>query len=156
MGFLRFWGEEKWKWSPSVSHSVVSDSLQPHGGQAPLSMGFPREEYWSGLPLPSPGGLSDPGIRCWSSSLQADSLPLSHQGRPGGGRGGKNCLMSLHPTLHSTLEWLSDSTQNMGCRDRVAGTLDRDTSGEDLNCPIHFGIPGASYQFTFDQTSLRV
>ena len=41
-----------------VSHSVVSDSLQSHGlyvtCQAPLSMGFPREENWSGLPFPSP------------------------------------------------------------------------------------------------------
>ena len=33
------------------------------GLQAPLSMGFPRQEYWSGLPFPSPGDLSDPGIK---------------------------------------------------------------------------------------------
>ena len=32
-------------------------------GQAPLSMGFPRQEYWSGLPFPSPGDLPDPGIK---------------------------------------------------------------------------------------------
>ena len=37
-----------------VSRSVVSDSLQPHGLQAALSMGFSRQEYWSGLPFPSP------------------------------------------------------------------------------------------------------
>ena len=46
--------------------------------QAPLSMGFPRKEYRSGLPLPSPGDLPDPGIKHRSSVLQADSLPLSH------------------------------------------------------------------------------
>ena len=40
----------------------------------PLSMGFYRQEYWSGLPFPSPEDLSDPGIEPGSLSLQADSL----------------------------------------------------------------------------------
>ena len=48
--------------------------------QAPLSMGFPRQEYWSGLPSPSPGDLPYPGIRSGSPALQADPLPPSHQG----------------------------------------------------------------------------
>ena len=48
--------------------------------QAPLSMGFSRQEYWSGLPFPSLGGLPDPGIELASPALQADSLPLSHGG----------------------------------------------------------------------------
>ena len=43
--------------------------------QAPLSMGFSRQEYWSGLPCPSPGDLSDPGIEPRSPTLQADSSP---------------------------------------------------------------------------------
>ena len=42
--------------------------------QAPLSMGFSREEYWSGLPFPSLGDLPDPGIKPKSPALQADSL----------------------------------------------------------------------------------
>ena len=42
--------------------------------QAPLSMGFSRQEYWSGLPFPSPGDLPDSGIELGSSALQADSL----------------------------------------------------------------------------------
>ena len=62
-----------------VSCSVVSDSLRPHGlyiaRQAPLSMGFSRQEYWSGLPVSSPGDLPDPGMEPGSSTLQADSLP---------------------------------------------------------------------------------
>ena len=41
--------------------------------QAPLSMGFSRQEYWSGLPLPSPRDLLNPGIKPWSPALQADS-----------------------------------------------------------------------------------
>ena len=43
--------------------------------QAPLSMGFSRQECWSGLPFPSPGDLPDPGIQPGSSALQADDLP---------------------------------------------------------------------------------
>ena len=42
--------------------------------QAPLSVGFSRQEYWSGLPVPSPGDLPDPGIEPRSHSLQADAL----------------------------------------------------------------------------------
>ena len=42
--------------------------------QAPLSMGFSRKEYWSGLPFPSLGDLSDPGIEPRSPALQADAL----------------------------------------------------------------------------------
>ena len=45
------------------------------------SMGFSRQEYWSGLPFPSPGDLLDPGIEPTSPALQADSWPLSHLGR---------------------------------------------------------------------------
>ena len=51
--------------------------------QASLSMGFPRQEYWSGWPFPTPGDLPDPGIEPMSPAspaLQGDSLPLSHQG----------------------------------------------------------------------------
>ena len=43
--------------------------------QAPLSMGYSRQEYWSGLPFPSPGDLPNPGIEPKSPALQADSLP---------------------------------------------------------------------------------
>ena len=50
--------------------------------QAPLSMGFSRQEYWSGLPFPSPGDLPDPGIEPRSLALQADSLPTELQGKP--------------------------------------------------------------------------
>ena len=43
--------------------------------QAPPSMGFSRQEYWSGLPFPPPGDLPNPGIEPGSPALQADSLP---------------------------------------------------------------------------------
>ena len=49
--------------------------------QAPLSMGFSRQEYQSGLPFPSPGDLPDPGIKLRSLALQADSLPSEPPGK---------------------------------------------------------------------------
>ena len=49
--------------------------------QAPLSMGFPKQEYWSGLPFPSPGDFPDPWIKPTSSALQADSLPSEPPGK---------------------------------------------------------------------------
>ena len=55
----------------------MSNSLQPHGAcQAPLSMEFSKQEYWSRLPFPSPGDIPDPGIEHMSVALQADSLPF--------------------------------------------------------------------------------
>ena len=50
--------------------------------QAPLSMGSPRQEYWSGLPYPSPGDLPDPGIKPGSPVLQEDSSPTELPGKP--------------------------------------------------------------------------
>ena len=50
--------------------------------QAPPSMGFSRQEYWSGLPFPSPGDLPDPGIEPRSPTLQADALTSEPPGKP--------------------------------------------------------------------------
>ena len=50
--------------------------------QAPLSMGFPRQEYWSGLPFPSPGGLPDPRIKPTSSALAGGFFTTKSLGKP--------------------------------------------------------------------------
>ena len=50
--------------------------------QAPLSMGFSRQECWSGLPFPSPGDLPNPGIEPGSLALRADTLPSEPPGKP--------------------------------------------------------------------------
>ena len=50
--------------------------------QASQSMGFSRQEYWSGLPFPSPGDLPDPGIETRSPALQADALLSEPPGKP--------------------------------------------------------------------------
>ena len=54
----------------------MSDSLPwTVARQAPLSMGFPKQEHWNGLPFLSPGDLPNPGIEPRFLALQADSLP---------------------------------------------------------------------------------
>ena len=58
-----------------LSCSVVSNSWDPIDCSLPGSMGFSRQEYWSGLPFPSPGDIPDSGIKPRSPALQADSLP---------------------------------------------------------------------------------
>ena len=68
-------------------HSVVSvmfDSVQPYGlpGQVPLSMGFSRQEYWSGLPCHPPGDIPDSGIELGSPALQEVSLMTKSPEKP--------------------------------------------------------------------------
>ena len=67
-----------------VKVAAMFESLQPMdcSPQATLSMGFSRQEYWSGLPFPSPGDLPEPGIEPRSPTLQADSLPSEPPGIP--------------------------------------------------------------------------
>ena len=62
------------KMSATQAYPTLCDSMIV-ACQASLSMGFSRQEYWSGLPFPSPGDLPNPRIRPSSLALQADSLP---------------------------------------------------------------------------------
>ena len=66
-----------------VTHSVMTNSAAPRtvAGQAPLSMGFSRQEYWSGLPFPSPGDLPHPGTEPRPPALQADAVPSEPSGK---------------------------------------------------------------------------
>ena len=66
----------------SVKYEDLCATLWTAACQAPLSMGFSREDYWSGLPRTHPGDLPDSEIKPRSPALQADSLPLSDQGSP--------------------------------------------------------------------------
>ena len=84
-----FWSMPwKWKWSHSVAQLYLT--LCDHGlftpwtvaYQASPSMGFSRQEYWSGLAFPSPGNLPDSGIEPGSPALQTDALPSEPPGKP--------------------------------------------------------------------------
>ena len=75
----------KWKESESeVAQLCVQLFLTPWivAHQAPPSMRFSRQEYWSGLPCPSPGDLPNPGIKPRSLALQADTLPSEPPEKP--------------------------------------------------------------------------
>ena len=72
-----FLGLHKWKWKKvkSLSRVRLFATSWTIAYQAPPSMGFSRQECWSGLPFPSPGDLPNPGIEPGSPALQADTLP---------------------------------------------------------------------------------
>ena len=78
--------------------------------QAPLPMGFLRQENWSGLPFPSPGNLSHPEIEPVSPAL-ADSLPLSQQGSP---KSDKDLLKGLKDILKNKAMWKEESELGKG------------------------------------------
>ena len=84
-----------------ASHSVVSDSATPWivACPAPLSMGFSRQEYWSGFPFPSPRDITNLRIKLGPPSLQAVSLPSEPPGKPVGGSGGFAVLLSSQELL---------------------------------------------------------
>ena len=64
--------------------------------QVPLFVGFPRQEYWSGLPLPSAGNVPNPRMEVVSLVLQMESLLLSHQGSP-------SCPLPSFKRIHKSL-----------------------------------------------------
>ena len=66
----------------SLSHVRLFATHWTIAYQALPSMGFSRQECWSGLPFPAPGDLPNPGIEPWSSTLQADALPSEPPGKP--------------------------------------------------------------------------
>ena len=97
-----------------LSHSVVSDSFEIPWAVAhhtPLFIGFSRQEYWSGLPIPSPGNLPNPGIKPESSvapALAGGFFTTEPPGKPLGGRGGASKLSTFSQGVgHSALVSLS-------------------------------------------------
>ena len=72
----------RWMCVQSLSHVQLFVTPWTVALQAPLSMEFSRQEYWSGLSFPSPGDLPNPGIKPRSPALQADSLLFETPGKP--------------------------------------------------------------------------
>ena len=70
------------EWVKSLNHVRLFAAPWTVVYQAPPSMGFSRQEYWSGLPFPSPGNLPDSGIEPRSPALQADALTSKPSGKP--------------------------------------------------------------------------
>ena len=71
-----------WKWKWKWSHVQLLATPWTAAHQAAPSIGFSRQEYWGGLPFPSPGDLPDPEIKPGSPELQADALPSEPPEKP--------------------------------------------------------------------------
>ena len=114
--------------------------------QAPLSTGFPRQEYWSGLPFPPPGDLPGPGIELTppgSAALQVDSLPLCHMG----------CVVSW---VH---EWESYSNHCGGRADMARNWATAHClvfDGWPWNCHGASGVKTFSLPICYNECILRV
>ena len=97
-----------------LSHSVISDSFEipwAVAHQAPLLIGFSRQEYWSGLPIPSPGNLPNPGIKPESSvapALAGGFFITEPPGKPLG-----MCIQLLMPLKYSPQVVVYRYVQNM-------------------------------------------
>ena len=102
----------------SLSRVQLSATPWTVAHQAPPSMGFSRQEYWSGLPFPSPGDLPNPGIKPRSAALQANALTSEPPGKPMGNLyseaqnlAGRNFNDSLYPTCHLPFPLMSITRQ---------------------------------------------
>ena len=91
------------------------------GHQAPPSMGFPRQEYWSGLPFPSPGDLPDPGIEPRSPSFQADALTSEPPGKPHMPWGNQLIIKKKWSILKPDLEYRCIAKSSISCEMRTFG-----------------------------------
>ena len=92
-----------------LSHSVVSSSfviLGTAGCQAPLPMGFPKQECWSGFPFPSPGHLPNPGIKSASPALAGGFFTTEPPGKP---QSGTACSPVRSPLCNQTFQCLCTS-----------------------------------------------
>ena len=78
----KLWQTWEWKWSEVAQSCPTLWDPWTVARQAPPSMGFSRQEYWSGLPFPSPGYLPDPGNEPGSPALEADALTSEPPGKP--------------------------------------------------------------------------
>ena len=137
--------------------------------------GLSRQEYWSGLPFPSPGDLPDLGIELGSPSLQADSLPLHHLGSPILYVGAAAAAKSLQscPTLCDpidgsppgspvpgilqarTPEWVAISFSN-AWKWKVKSEIEVTQSSPTLRDPMDCSLPGSSVHEIFQARVLEL
>ena len=102
------------------SHVWLFANLWTVAHQAPLSMGFSRQEHWSGLSCPPPGDLPKPGIRPLSPALAASSLPLAPPG---------NSLKSIQPSSKHWTLWFWPRLQlscHHGCKLHPTHSVNQD------------------------------
>ena len=100
------------KWVKSLSHVQLFATPWTVAYQAPLSMGFSRQEYWSGLPFPSPGDLPNPGIEPEFPAFQADALTSEPPGKHKGEAISVGVCLTLSKYQHAEGEREHEVTQS--------------------------------------------
>ena len=138
------------------------DSIWPWGlvvHQAPLSIEFSRQEYWSGLPFPSPGNLPDPGIEPESPASKADFfLPSNHQGSPAPL---PECKLECLCSALREIIWPFPSMNTYSQKKRLTHTFQRLAIPRDILedwRPFHFTspLPLPPFHFTSHYLSLSI
>ena len=126
-------------WVKSLSHVRLFATPWTVAHQAPPSMGFSRQEYWSGVPFPPPGGLSDPAIEPGSPALQTDALLSEPPGKPWGlavnvykRRNGDPLLILWH------IRHMTDGEE----KEKDASSKPKFGGKERLHADLHWGCVG--------------
>ena len=123
--------------------------------QVPLSMGFSRQEYWGGLPFPSPGDFLDPGIESGSPALQADDLPTELWGKPK--TRSKNRIkteISCGTKRRVILEWLTWLDSITNSTDMNLSNLRKTVKDRESWSAAVYGVPKSRTWFSDWTTSL--
>ena len=127
--------------------------------QAPPSMEFSRQEYWSGLPFPSAGDLPNAGIEPRSPTLQADALPSQPPGSQTsamGGKGGEFAFrVGLPPTLHVSGQARPQTWLGGGLRSRFPTSVNSTNNSELLAPTRHCPSPRVSMKMS-EKISMEV
>ena len=123
----------------SLSHVRLFATPWTVDYQAPSSMGFSRQECWSGLPFTSPGALPDPGIKPGSPALQVDALPSEPWGKP-----------KIKISLKKKKKWCSNMPANLA-NSAVATGLEKvsfHSNPKERKCQRMFKLPHNHTHFT--------
>ena len=114
--------------------------------QGPPSMEFSRQEYWSGVPFPSPGDLSDPGIEPRSPALQADALPSEAPGKPS--KGSQPWILIGRIGAEAPIHWLPDGESWLTGKDLDAGKDWGQEKGSTENKMVgwHYWLTGHEFE----------
>ena len=111
--------------------------------QAPLSLGFPKQEYWSGLPFPSPGHLPNPGIKHGSPTLRVYSLPPEPPRKP------NSYSCSMLPLLLLSLfshVWLCATPWTVARQAPLSGRFPKQEYWSGLPCPPPGSLPDSGIE----------
>ena len=124
--------------------------------QAPQSMEFSRQEYWSGLPFPSPGDLPDPGIEPGSPRLQADTLPSEPPQKPTSSRASlKSLCCTVICNFNKVWIWIASTTRPV-CTSFSISWVSKPQSANCISTTHHYSSNRRGYLHNFQVINITV